>query len=238
MKALFHSLLAGALLLAGCSKDNVDPPKSQLTGRVVYQDQAVGVRSFGSQDLGATDRIPPSMLELWQPGYAFFNKIPVFVQQDGTFTAELFNGHYKLVRSRGNGPWIDNTDSIDVQLNGNMTLDVPVQPYFTIQNAESQKGDTAVAATCNVTKTATKDIDVVTLFISTTSIVDAVNNVNNFDFVNSGRKNGATITSLNTPVSLLAKIPPSFIGKTLYARIGVKAAGVGEYIYSPVQKLE
>ena len=231
MKALLYSLVASIVMLASCAKDNVDPPKSQLTGRVTYQDQAVGVRSFGSQDLGATDRIPPSMLELWQPGYAFFTKIPLFVQQDGTFTAELFNGDYKLVRSRGNGPWVDNTDSIDVQVRGNTVVDVPVQPYFTIQNATFQRTGATVTATCSVTKAATKDLDVATLFLSSTSIVDATNNVDRVE------KKGADVADLSQPLSFSKAVPASIKG-TVYARIGVKAAGVGEYIYSPVQKLE
>lgn len=225
MKALVYSLLAGALLLAGCAKDNVDPPKSVLTGRVVYQDQAVGVRSFGSTDLGSN----VSALELWQPGYAFFNKIPLYVQQDGTFTATLFDGNYKLVRSRGNGPWVDMTDSINVQVRGNTVVDVPVQPYFTIQNATFQKSGSNVTATCSVTKTATKDLDRVVLFISSTTIVDVNNNL--------ARNEKTGVTDLSKPVSFSVAVPTSIKG-TVYARIGVKAAGVGEYLYSPVQKLE
>lgn len=227
MKALFYSLLAGTLLVAGCAKDNVEPPKSQLTGRVLYQDQAVGVRSFGSTNLGSNT----SMLELWQPGYAFFNKIPLFVQQDGTFTATLFNGNYKLVRSRGNGPWVDMTDSIDVQVRGNTVVDVPVQPYFTISNATFQKSASSVTATCKVNKTASRDIDRVVLFLSSTTIVDVTNNVTRSE------KTGADVADLSKTLSFTMTVPSSIKG-AVYARIGVKAAGVGEYIYTPVQKLE
>ena len=227
MKTFLYSVLAGALLLAGCTKDNVKPPSSQLSGRIVYQDQALGVRNNGSTDIGGTT----SMLELWQPGYAFFVKIPLFVQQDGTFTAELFNGDYKLVRSRGNGPWVDNTDSIDVQVRGNTVIDVPVQPYFTIQNATFQRSGATVTATCSVTKVATKDIDVATLFLSSTAIVDAANSVAKDE------KKGADVVDLSKPLSFSKAVPAAIKG-AVYARIGVKAAGVGEYVYSPVQKLE
>ena len=227
MKTFFYNLLAGGLLLAGCTKDNVKPPGSQLSGRIVYQDQVLSVRSNGSTNLGNN----VAMLELWQPGYAFFTKIPLFVQQDGTFTAELFNGDYKLVRSRGNGPWVDNTDSIDVQVRGNTVVDVPVQPYFTIQNATFQRTGATVTATCSVTKAATKDLDVATLFLSSTAIVDATNNVDRAE------KKGADVADLSQPLSFSKAVPASIKG-TVYARIGVKAAGVGEYIYSPVQKLE
>src|SRR4051812_34652244 len=94
------------VLIAACTKDNYDPPKSMLSGQVVYQGQPVGVRSNGVQ------------LELWQPGYQFFTKIPIYVDQDGTFSAALFDGNYKLTRLKGNGPWADNTDTINVVVKG------------------------------------------------------------------------------------------------------------------------
>ena len=61
------------LILVGCEYDNYDPPRSFLTGTVTYNGNPVGVRS------GATQ------LELWQHGYQLFEKIPVYIAQDGTF---------------------------------------------------------------------------------------------------------------------------------------------------------
>jgi hypothetical protein len=103
-------MMASAAILTGCEKDNYQQPKSVLKGRIVYDGQVIGLRSNGVQ------------LELWQHGYQLFTKIPVHVEQDGTFSASLFDGNYKLVRLRGNGPWTDNSDSIDVQLKGSHTL--------------------------------------------------------------------------------------------------------------------
>ncbi|RYF68228.1 MAG: DUF3823 domain-containing protein, partial [Cytophagaceae bacterium] len=60
MKAILFSLLAGTVLLASCAKDNYEPPKSTLTGRVIFDNQPVGVRTNGVQ------------LELWQRGYQLF----------------------------------------------------------------------------------------------------------------------------------------------------------------------
>src|SRR5688572_5356036 len=114
------SFIIGSLVvfLAACKKDNFEPPKSWLTGKVVYQNQPLGVRSNGVQ------------LELWQPGYANFSKIPVFVAQDGTFSANVFDGNYKLTFLRGNGPWVETTDTINVSVKGSTEVDVPVTPYF------------------------------------------------------------------------------------------------------------
>jgi len=228
MKALLYSLVAGAVLLASCAKDNVDPPSSMLTGRIIYQDQVVGVRSNASQDLGNRS----TMLELWQPGYAFFEKIPIYVNQDGTFSASLFDGDYQMVRTRGNGPWVDNTDTIAVQVRGNTAVDVPVQPYFTIQNAAIQRNGATVTATCRVRQeVSTRTVDQATLFISRTQFVDNVNNTAQ------NAKNGTAVADLSKELSFSVAVPNNNTGP-VYARIGVRASGTGEFIFTPVQKLE
>ncbi|UOQ69800.1 DUF3823 domain-containing protein [Hymenobacter volaticus] len=225
MKAFLYSLLAGTALFMGCAKDNVEPPSSTLTGRIVYQDQVLGLRSNGSTDLGNQT----TMLELWQRGYQLFTKIPVFVNQDGTFQAKLFDGNYKLVRSRGNGPWVDNTDSIDVQVRGNTVIDVPVTPYFTVTDAAFQRSGNTLTATCRVNRiVAGKDIDRVVLLISRTQFVDDSNALERTE------KNAAAV-NLSQVQNLSVTIPSSITG-SVFARIGVKAAGVGQYVYSPVQK--
>ena len=122
---LFIYLLLMVLTVGsvGCTKDNYEPPKSQMTGRVVYNGQPIGVRSNGVQ------------LELWQHGYAFFSKIPVYVAQDGSFSALLFDGNYKMTRQNGVGPWVNNTDSLDVKVSGNTIVDMPVTPYSIVKSA-------------------------------------------------------------------------------------------------------
>lgn len=149
------------LLFSSCEKDNYDAPASTLTGRVVYQDQPLGVRSDGVQ------------LELWQSGYSLFTKIPVYVAQDGTFSASLFDGNYKLTRLRGNGPWADNTDTINIQVKGGTTVDVPVDPYFVIRNDNVQRSGNAINATFNIQRVnTTKDLEYVRLYVGQTMITD------------------------------------------------------------------
>ena len=109
-------------LLASCEYDNYDAPSAKLSGRVVYNDAPVGVRTNGTQ------------LELWQDGYELYTKIPVYIAQDGTFSASLFNGQYKLVRLSG-APWEDQPmDTIRIEVKGNTVVDVP------ISFAKSQSG--------------------------------------------------------------------------------------------------
>jgi hypothetical protein len=220
-KAWLVPFLALVVGLMACEKDNYDPPSSQLTGRVVYQNQPVGVRSNGVQ------------LELWQSGYQLFTKIPLLIDQDGTFSAVLFDGDYKLVRLRGNGPWVDNTDTIPVQVRGAAVIDVPVQPYFVIQNDRITRSATSLAASCRVQAVAgSRAIERVTLYVSTTQFVDANNNVG------SQSKVAADLTDLSRDVTFAYNLPASVANRgTVYARLGVKTAGVAEMLYTPVQKL-
>ena len=86
---------ASILMFAGCKYDNYTAPQSVLSGTVGYQGAGIGVRSNAVQ------------LELWQRGWQLFSKIPVYVQQDGTYKAILFDGDYKLTYLKGVGPWGD-----------------------------------------------------------------------------------------------------------------------------------
>lgn len=216
--ALLLALMVG---LSGCEKDNRTEPKSVLKGRIVYEGQAVGVRSNGVQ------------LELWQRGYQLFTKIPVHVNQDGTFSASLFDGNYKLVRLRGNGPWIDNTDTIDVALRGTTEIDVRVVPYFVFKNDTYSKGEGKVSATFNLQQVNnTRTLERVNLYIGTTTIVDPNNNVGNAQEV------AAKITDLSKPITLTVTIPANQAGRDyIYARIGVKTSGVGEMLFGLPQKI-
>jgi len=220
MKKFAITLLAGlGLLASGCAKDNITPPTSQLTGRITYQNQALNVRGSGNVQL-----------ELWQRGEYNRNKIQVFVAQDGTYSAELFDGDYKLTRLRDNGPWANNTDSISVTVKGNTVVDVPVQPYFTIGTATIAKSGSNITASFPITKVGTRDIESATLYLGYTQFVD---NSNQFT---SAFKGASDLTNLSQPVGLTVAIPASVKG-TIYARIAVKTQGVNERIFSPVQKI-
>ncbi len=221
-KILAFLVMTSWVMLTGCEKDNYQQPKSVLKGRIVHDGQAIGLRSNGVQ------------LELWQHGYQLFTKIPVYIQQDGTFSASLFDGNYKLVRLRGNGPWIDNSDSIDIQLKGSMELDVPVTPYFVFKNDTYQKGEKAVSATFNLQQVNTsRQIERVNLYIGTTTIVDANNNAGNV------QKVAADLTDLTKPVTLTAPLSAALVSREyVFVRLGVKTAGVGEMLFGAPQKIQ
>jgi hypothetical protein len=220
MKAFICAgLLLATALCSACKYDNYDPPTSTLTGRVTFQNQPVGVRTNGVQ------------LELWQRGYQLFTKIPVFINQDGSFSASLFDGDYKLVRLRGNGPWVDNTDTINVSVRGTTQIDVPVQPYVTISAPTFQRSGTNLTASAQVNQLVSgRAVEQVTLYVGTTQFVDVTNNAGNTSL------SGTAVADLSKPLSLTLATPSTVRG-TAYVRLGVKTVGVAELLYTPVQQV-
>ncbi|MCU7548870.1 DUF3823 domain-containing protein [Chitinophagaceae bacterium LB-8] len=243
MRNKFFSLLSAAILLfsAGCKKDNYEAPKSVLSGRVVFQKQAVNVRSNAVQ------------LELWQYGYKLLGKIPVYIAQDGTFSAELFDGNYKLVRLAG-GPWSNGTDSIDVKVDGATTLDVPVDPYYMVGNESFtfNKADTTIRAIFKVSQlSSAKAIEKISLNMGLTQIVDLTNRIpiTGDDFnPPSDISQPITLTLSVNPdrypdqqglnrAELRRQLSMALTKKYGYLRVGVKAAGVAERTYTPVKMI-
>ena len=214
-----------AIFTAGCTVDNYDPPSSFLTGRVVYNNVPVGVRSNATQ------------LELWQynwdtKGVIARAKIAVYIAQDGSYSARLFDGNYKLVRLAG-APWVTQTDSIDVTVSGNTAVDVPVTPYFTIsgETFTYNKADSSLTSTCNITKVGTAAITNVTLYAGVTSIVDNTNSSQNnalttgLTDLSTAKTNKITLTSVNKKKDFI------------YARLAVLCAGSSERVFTQVQKI-
>lgn len=211
-----YFIIASLLLIlsAGCKKDNFEKPKSLLSGRVVYDKNALGLRSNGVQ------------VELWQHGYALFSKIPVYVGQDGAFSAILFDGDYKLVLRQGNGPWLDNADSIDVKVSGSTNVDIPVKPYFIINSASFVKSGTQLTATVSITQVNNNlPLEAVNLYIGNTNIVDQVNSISNV----------SVTPDLSGVVNIQMTLPTD---QAYFARVGVKTAGVAEQVYSAVTEVK
>lgn len=219
---IVNYILAGLtlFLFASCEKDNLKEPNAKLTGRLVYGGQPVGVRSSGVQ------------FEIWQSGYQLFSKVPLNIAQDGTFSAALFNGNYKIVRSVGSGPWADNTDTIHVKLNGTATVDVPVEPFFSISNASFVKNGNAVTATFTVTKnTTTKTLELARVYIGPNYILDQNNNAANAQVA-------ASAITVGQPVTMNVTIPAGIANDAfIFARVGVKTTGVAELLYTDSQKI-
>lgn len=214
---IYLILLLG-ILAASCEFDNFEEPKSTLSGRIVYNDEPLGLRSDGVQ------------LELWQHGYDLFQKIPVYVAQDGTFSAVVFDGDYKMTLIRGNGPWMDRTDSIDVQIRGSKMIDVEVQPYFAIKNTSFNVNGNSMSVTFTLEDTNSgRDIEYASIYMGRTILTDAVRNDGVFRVPMGDVVFGA-------PITVEVAIPEGLASNSeIYLRLGVKTAGIAELVYSQAE---
>ena len=223
-KGLIYIFSVCAILFTSCTEyDNYDAPGSTLTGKVHYQGSQIGLRNSG---VG---------FELWQDGYELSGNIPVYIAQDGTYSATLFNGQYKLVR-KANGPWVNETsDTLIVNVNGNTQYDVEVKPHFIVGADSYQINMTSktIVGTFTVDEiVGTSNLSNVRMFIGPRIILD--NNIRG-----SYKKAEVSDVTFGQPLSITMDITDDLISRGyLYARIGVKAAESEEYIYTQVKKIE
>ncbi|MFV0266661.1 MAG: DUF3823 domain-containing protein [Draconibacterium sp.] len=216
---LFAAVIS--IVFTSCEIDNYDAPAAMLSGTVTYNGKPVGVRTNGTQ------------FELWQDGYALNEKIAVHIAQDGTYTARLFNGEYKLVRLAG-APWeTQAADTIVINVKGDTQKDIEVKPFFTINDETFEVKGNAVVAEFVVNQvdpsTALKDVK---LYLSKNILVDE----NQKDFAL--KADNTTIIS-GQKVTLIATLPQSLDSETYYfARVGVRSDRSNEFYYTQVQELQ
>lgn len=216
---IFSIIAVFVIIMAGCAKDNYDAPSSMLTGAVTYNGVPVSVKSGGPR------------LELWQYGYQTREAISVYIAQDGTYSAQLFDGNYKLVRVAG-APWAVQTDTISITVSGSTNVDVPVIPNYAVSGEIFANAAGVISASGLVTKIGTLNADRISLFIGKTSIVDATNNAA------ASNKSGGAISNLSVPLTWSYTLSSTLAAKDyIYARIGVRCPGVTEWNYSSVQKI-
>lgn len=198
--------------------DNYDEPESRLNGKITYNGLPVGVK-------GSNEAV---QLQLWQDGFGLKTPIPVYVGQDGTFSAQLFNGTYKLVARDNNGPWENRHDTVEIIVSGSTQVDYPVVPYYTITDEQYVMEGNILKASFTVTKVGeSKGIELVSLMVNKTTFVDLTSNVKQ---VSSNGNTGKVELSLD-----LSDINE----KAIFARVGLKILEVGEPIYSAeVKKLK
>ena len=217
---IYFPLIFVLIVFLSCKKDNLAQPESVLTGRVIYNKEPISVRSGGVS------------FEIWQHGYQLFSKITLNVAQDGSFSAALFDGDYKLVRARGAGPWADNADSVDVHVSGATSIDIPVDPFFIVKNETFTKSGTNITGTFSVQNiNTTKTIESVRIYIGSNYILDQNNN--------SATLLKAVPIDISGPITLSVAIPASLASENyIYARVGVKTTGINELMYSASQKVQ
>src|SRR5690606_23325824 len=200
-------LVAALLAVSSCGLDNYDAPESIIYGRVVYNGEPVGVRGTGEA----------VQLQLYQDGYELRNPIPVYVSQDGTFEAKVFDGEYKLVTRDNNGPWVNDRDTTIVNLRGAAHVDIEVTPFYTLSNVQLSLNGNNVDASFQINEVAGgRDIDYVMVLVGKTMFVDDVSYTERLDI--SDVSAGSTITD----VIDLSNNTDFKSGRSLYARVGLR----------------
>lgn len=228
----FFLLLTLAFGFGSCAYDNYEAPESMLQGRVVYNGEPINV---------ATNEVN---IELWEPGWQLRNRIDVAVAQDGTYSAALFNGTYKMVFRRNQGPFLmktnpaTNSDTILVNLGGNQVMDIEVLPYYMIRNPQISASGRTITGSAIIEQIITganaRDVERVSLYVNKTQFVDHRGNFN----LAKRDVSGGEIQNLNN-VSLSVEAPNLTTSQNyVFARIGVKIQGVEHMIFSPVQRIQ
>ncbi len=217
-----YSLFLLSLFAVSCGLDNYDEPQSFLEGKITYEGKLLGLKGTNGS----------VQLQLYQDGYANHDPITVYATQDGTFSAVLFDGCYKLVTKDKNGPWINRRDTIYVEVKGKTQCEVNVTPYFILSDENVTWGKNVVSGTCNIRQIVQDaKISQAMLLVSQTTFVDENTNIarQNLSNISSGMVNFSLDVSGNKNVQS---------AKALFARIGVKAIGADQAVYSEIFRLK
>ncbi|MEH6308971.1 DUF3823 domain-containing protein [Olivibacter sp. CPCC 100613] len=223
-KYSIYCLLIFVTLVSSCGKDNYEEPTSTLTGRIVYQGEPLQLK-------GSNQSV---RIQLFQEGYDFRSPLDVFVGQDGSFSAKLFDGHYKLVTRDGNGPWLNTRDTTEVELRGSTSVDLEVTPYFTISNPSISLNGSVMNTSFTINQIVdASQIDRVILLLNTTTFVDEVSNIVRSEFSGDDVRVGEM--ALDVDFSDNAK---AVNAKALFGRICVWPSGSDQGIFSEVVRLK
>jgi hypothetical protein len=232
MKNIRYSLcwLVLPLLLAACELDNYEPPKSTLTGRIVFNGEPLNV-AFNEVTF-----------QLWEPGWQTSVPINVTVDQDGSYSALLFNASYKMVFPRNQGPFRSvaggdaGSDTLLVTVSGNQTLDIEVVPYYMLRNAQFSAGGSTVSAACQLEQILqgadARTLEKVFLYLNKTTFVDSRTSIATTELA---AADIADPNNIRLSVNVPAMVPSQ---SYVFARIGVKISGVEDMLFSPVQKID
>jgi hypothetical protein len=181
--------------------------------------------------------------ELFQYGFGRVAPIRASFAQDGTFSAMLFDGEYKMIIPNGQGPFRWNQtaagapDTLVVNLKGSQTTDLQVTPYYMIRNPQITGNGTKVSAQFRLEKIITdgnaRDVEQVGLYINKTQFVSSRNE----EKIRETTMGGGSITDMNN-IMLEVDVPSMTPTQNyVFARIGVKIAGVEDRLFSPVVKI-
>jgi len=231
MKISFKYIIAilCIITLYSCKKDNYDAPSSMLSGRLVYQGAPIQVEY---------DRVS---FQLFQFGFGKVGALGGTFDQDGKYSMLLFDGEYKFTIPNGQGPFLwkktpsGTPDSLTIDLRGAQTVDIEVTPYYMVRNPQLSASGQTVSGSFGLDKIIDgvegKDVERVNLYVNKTLFVSGANNIATSSL------DGSEITDLNN-INLQVTVPAMTPSQNyVFARIGVKIAGVEDMIFSQIEKI-
>ncbi len=211
-------------------KDNYDAPGSKLTGALMYKGDSIAVEY---------NRVP---FQLYQYGFGKVGAINETFDQDGVMHALLFDGTYKFIIPNGQGPFLwkktasGDPDTLSIPLSGSQNINIEVTPYYMIRTPQITGSGGNVTATFKLEKIITdsatkKDIEKVFLYINKTQFVSGSDNIGNASM------DGSAITDPNN-INLTVAVPSITPTQNyVFARIGVKIAGIEDLLFSPLKQI-
>jgi hypothetical protein len=177
---LLVALAALPMVLGGCdifAPDSLDPPGITLTGRVMYNGEPVPVRTPGGTQLRVWHTSWERDDEERQP-----EAMGISLNTDGSYSAKVYPGEYDIQLLENAGPWVNDTTRIPIVVNGDMQVDIPVQPYYIIADenivytppAAGEANAGRITGTFRVVQGASTApaVELVGLYVSTTIHVD------------------------------------------------------------------
>ena len=255
-------LAALPMAFSGCDAldifkaDSLDAPHVKLTGRVLFNGEAVPVRAPNATQLRLWHTSWEAGDSLRQP-----TSMGVHLNADGEYSAMIYGGTYEIQLIENQGPWANDTTRIPFTVTGDsMAVDVPVAPFHTIQGEPNitftppAVGDTTggrITATFSVDQHVTDPaIELVGLYVNTTVFVDRTKRETSLRGSHERVQAELDQAQLdgNQPITIELILPSTIRTSinnpgptprtTLNARVGVKAVGWNELAYSKVEPVD
>ncbi len=209
-----------SLFLVSCEYDNFEAPKSTLSGNIIYEGSPVSVRTGGTR------------LQLWEDGHELRTPMDVFIDHEGHFSASLFDGTYKLV-TNGDAPWLPrNLDTVEVTVRGNTVVDIPVTPYFVLENESFSAAGATLNTQFSIRRVVPNaNVNRVALYVGHSMLTDQGRFEHRVEM-------DAADVQVGQPLSMSTALPASLANLDyVFVRVGVLSNLSGEYYYTDVQRV-